>query len=106
MDIGYAIVDIFNPTSEPVWTNMTLSKDCQKLAAASARGFLLFGGGASGNSCFARVDIFYPQVPPVTPITQGVSSTLSNTSVQATITVSSGNLTLSLKELFITKSLF
>jgi hypothetical protein len=88
--IGDATVDIFNSTSGPVWTNTTLSQARQKLAAASARGFLLFGGGASGSSCFARVDIFYPQVPPVTPITQGVSSTLSNTSVQATLTLSSG----------------
>jgi len=94
--IGDATVDIFNSTSGPVWTNTTLSEARENLAAASARGFLLFGGGASGNSCFARVDIFYPQVPPVTPITQGVSSTLSNTSVQATITLSSGNISLSL----------
>jgi hypothetical protein len=89
MGIGFPIVDIFNSTSG-TWSTATLSEARQNLAATSVGDLALFGGGQNSTSYYATVDLFYPSIPLVTPITEDITATFSNTSLQANLTLSSG----------------
>jgi len=52
----------------------------------------LFGGGENLiGDVSATVDLFYPSIPLFTPTTKDTTAIFSNTSLQANLTLSSGN---------------
>jgi len=64
----------------------------EALVVTTVGDLALFGGGENmTGDASARVDLFYPSVPLVTTITEDITATFSNTSLQANLTLSSGN---------------
>jgi len=99
---GYsARVDIYNSTSG-TWSTAMLSQAWKFPVATTVGDLALFGGGESlsAGGVSARVDLFYPSIPLVTPIIKDIIDTFLSPS-KSHSSGNNANITLSLNNIIL-----